>query len=137
MSRKTQSMTIGNDRETLASLERQHEVMDTQVRSTDGIDYPKVKKQAEELIAKRKEGIPTGELTALAKRDYAYFSTKFPQFLKSIVKDCEVDRLDEFRRVMDTLLSGLENVQKGTLTQSDLRKTIFEGALATQYFRPN
>ena len=68
-----QTVRVGRDAETLADLERQHEVMDTEVRSTDGIDYNKVRRQARELIEKRKEGMDSTQLRALAIRNYPYF----------------------------------------------------------------
>ncbi len=134
--RNKQTVRVGRDAESLASLERQHEVMDTEVRSTDGIDYIQVKREADELINLRKSGMSSSDLSARATQDYAYFSNKFPQFVKSIVKDCEVRRLDEFTQVMHKLLDGLDNVQKGCLSQTALRQSLFERELANKYLRP-
>jgi hypothetical protein len=128
-------MQVGNDAETLADLERQHEVVDTQIRSTDGVDYNQVRSAARDLIHKRKGGMSSGKLQTFATTHYPYFCSKFPQFLKAIVRDCEVKRLDEFARVMHSLLDGLEKVQKGDLSQSELRKDIFETRLANRYLR--
>lgn len=135
--RNQQSMRIGGgDAETVASLEKQHEMVDTQMRSTDGIDYAKVRQEAEELLTKRRQGIKTAELQTVAARDYPYFSTKFPQFTKSITKDCSLSRLSEFTKVMHSLLDGLEKVQRGELSQTALRESLFEKELATRYLRP-
>lgn len=126
----------GGDAETLASLEKQHEVVDTQLRSTDGMDYARIRREATELIEKRKSGMSSVQLKALAIKDYHYFATKFPQFTQAIVKDCEVRRLDEFVEVMHKLLDGLEKVQNGRLSQTELRQTLFETELANKYLRP-
>ncbi len=134
--RNKQTVRVGRDAESLASLERQHEVMDNDVRSTEGINYVQVKREAGELIALRNSGMSSKDLQMRAEREYPYFCSKFPQFLKSIVKDCEVRRLDEFTKVMHKLLDGLENVQKGRLSQTALRQSLFETELANKYLRP-
>lgn len=129
-------MRVGSDPETLNNLEKQHELVDTQIRSTDGIDYAKVRLEAEDLISRRKQGTPTSELRRFGRSSYPYFANKFPHFFQAIVQDCEIHRLDEFSKVMHTLLDGLERVQAGNLSQSELRKGLFETQLANRYLRP-
>jgi len=115
---------------------KQHEIVDS-CRSTDGIDYTKVRLEATQLIALRLElerKHKMGDFRKMGKEKFPYFANKFPQFFESI-RTCETHRLDEFSGVMNMMLSKLDQVKNNVMTHTEMRNQVFEKNLAGMYYK--
>jgi hypothetical protein len=64
--------------------------------------------------------------------DTELLKSKCPTLHSSILST-NFDRLDEFSKVFDKLLNGLENVQNGKISMTEMREKLFEKELADKY----
>lgn len=119
-----------------ADPRKQHEMIDA-LRSTDGIDYEKVRQDAIHLVNLRKElqkNRRIADYRKVGKERYPDFAKKFPAFFDSIRK-VELDRLDEFIGVMHMMLTKMSQVKNKVLTHTEMRNQVFEQDLAHRYFK--
>ncbi|RKO87255.1 hypothetical protein BDK51DRAFT_28299 [Blyttiomyces helicus] len=125
------SVKIAQDMENVIKLNEQNKLMD-QKRSTDGIDYTEVKKEAEMLISLRKSLEREGKIEdfkVIGESRFPNFKNKFSNFFE-IIRTFELSRLDEFMHVMEIMFHELSRVQKGEVTHTEMRESLFEDKLA-------
>lgn len=124
------------DPEIMADPKKQHEFLDS-FRSTDGIDYEQLRREATELVELRKSleaKKKISEYRKIGKERYPNFAKKFPQFFESI-RTCESNRLKEFLNVMHLMLSKLTLVKNNAMTHTEMRNEVFEKNLAHKYYK--
>lgn len=129
-----EKLIIKND--DFADLNKQHEFIDN-LRSTNGIDYDSIQKQAEKLVDLRIKLENEGKLSqydAIGNKLYPDFSRKFPNFFKSI-KNVEKNRLDESKEIMYMILHNLSKVKNGEMTHTQMRNHVFENNLASRFVK--
>lgn|SRR6478609_405570 len=135
----TNTPNTSNDRDTLEQMadpKKQHEIVDSH-RSTDGIDYEKVRRDAIALVALRKElqrNRRIADYRKVGKERCPEFAKKFPAFFDSI-RTVELERLDEFEGVMHMMLSKISDVKNNVLTHTEMRNQVFENDLAGRYYK--
>jgi hypothetical protein len=123
----------------IANPKRQHEIVDSS-RSTDGIDYKKVKEEADALVKLRIElqnKKRIADYRRIGKKRYPEFVKKFPAFFDSI-RTVESDRLTEFTQVMHMMLNKMCQVKDNMISHTEMRNQVFEENLAqNQVFEEN
>jgi len=135
-STSTNTTTETVDPCTLQDPQKQHEFLDS-LRSTDGIDYEKLRKEATQLVQLRLElesKKRRADYRKIGKERYPDFAKKFPQFFDAI-RTVEKHRLNEFLGVMHNMLDKLVQVKKKILTHTDMRTELFERELASRYYQ--
>lgn len=123
--------------QSLADPRKQHEYIDEKMRSTEGIDYDQLRRDALDLVNLRKtleEQKRMSEFRHLGKERYPQFAKKFPHFFDSI-RTVEKNRLNEFLNVMHMMLDKLNQVKENMLTHTEMRTQIFEKDLAHRYYK--
>jgi|SRR6478609_9972925 len=129
--------TASTDIDSLADPVKQHEYVDNNVRSTEGIDYDQLRNDALELVNLRKElesQKRMSEFRKVGKERYPYFAKKFPHFFDSI-RTVEKNRLNEFLNVMHMMLDKLNQVKRNVLSHTEMRTEVFEKDLAHKYYQ--
>jgi hypothetical protein len=127
-----------NALEQMADPQKQHEMVDA-LRTTEGIDYEKVREDATSLVALRKELQKTRKIAdyrKIGKQKFPEFAKKFPNFFDSI-RTVELNRLDEFTSVMHMMLTKMSDVKNNVLTHTEMRTQVFEKDLADRYYSRN
>jgi hypothetical protein len=137
---KTSKLSVNevNALNEISDPQKQHEIIDAH-RSTDGIDYEQVRKDAVALIDLRKQlqrKKRIADYRKIAKEKYPDFIKKFPNFFDSI-RTVEIERLNEFTSVMHMMLSKMSDVKNDILTHTEMRNQIFENDLAERYYKRN
>jgi hypothetical protein len=118
-----------------ADPQKQHEMIDS-LRSTDGIDYELLRKEAILLVDLRKEMEKKGKMSLFRKvgrETYPQFVSKFPKFFDAI-RTVETSRLNEFLNVMHMMLTNLSLVKNNTMSHTEMRNRVFEQDLARKYY---
>ncbi|RKO94850.1 hypothetical protein BDK51DRAFT_34356 [Blyttiomyces helicus] len=125
------SVNISQDLENVINLNEQNKLMDER-RSTDGIDYSEIEKEAEMLITLRKDLERQGKMDnfkMIGESLFPNFKKKFGNFFE-IIRTFELSRLDEFMHIMEVMFHELKRVQKGEVTHTEMRESLFEDKLA-------
>lgn len=102
-------------------------------RTTEGLDYNKVKTEALALI-----DIHVKDKKNYYRRgaaEYPEFKARFPKFFDTIGK-LELTRTAEFRSVLDLIIGDLLKVSNGQMTHTEMREKVFEKELAQKYYKP-
>ena len=112
--------------EQYSTLQSQHEYVDNNIRSTNNIDYEKIRIEGKKLLYNRRNNINYENINKNLKG--------FKNIYESIIT-CESTRLDEFEEIMDKMLNRLIDVQNGNDNLANVRNDIFEKDLAERYYK--
>ena len=110
----------------MLTIEEQMERVDD-IRKTDDIDYDKIHTEITEIL--------NGRMKKQIVKEKTYSKTKCPILYKNAFS-YEIDRIDEFKEILDLMIKNLKKVQKKQISQTKCTKEILTDNLDLR-FLPN